>query len=94
MVVSRTSHFWANKCIVPLKEVSRETSDEVLAEKAARFRGGLTADVAEVTFGNEEPWLAVDAEGVVDLDASLEGLRLVEKLPYRSARRLEETRAF
>ncbi len=65
-------------------------SDDIRIEKAGRFRGGNSAAVANVTFGDEEPWFAVDGDGVVDLKATIGRIRRLGELLQKVADCLTE----
>ena len=62
-----------------LEQVNEET-DDIGVKKAGRFRGGAGAAVADVTFGDQEPWFAVDDKGIVNMDVTIERLRRVQEL--------------
>ena len=68
-----------------LHVLERETSDEIQIKKAGRYRGGNDAAVANVTFHGQSPWFAVDAAGIVDLDATVRRLGRVHVLIRRVA---------
>ena len=62
----------ATRLTVRLSERSghaRQTHDFRI-KKAGRFRGGASAAVDEVTFGDGESYLALKDGGIVDMDAS------------------------
>ena len=73
-----------------LKALNEEAFDDIRIEKAGAFRGGGAAAVATVTFDEQGPWLAVDSNGVVNMDATIERLRRLEKLLEKVATRLTE----
>ena len=54
------------KVLELLKDNARQASD-IRIKKAGRFRGGASAAVAEVTFGDGESYLALADEGAVDM---------------------------
>ena len=49
-------------------------------KKAGRFRGGASAAVAEVTFGDGESYLALKDGGIVDMDATMRRLDRMREL--------------
>ena len=53
-----------------LKNNPRQAGD-IRIKKAGRFRGGKTAAVAEITFGDENRYLALKDGGIVDMDATI-----------------------
>ena len=63
-----------------LDALNKYASDDIRFEKAGRFRGGNSAAVANVTFGEQEPWFAVDGNGVVDLEATIGRIRRLGEL--------------
>ena len=73
-----------------LKALNEEAFDDIRIEKAGAFRGGGAAAVAAVTFDEQGPWLAVDSNGVVNMDATIERLRRLEELLEKVATRLTE----
>lgn len=73
-----------------LDALNEEAFDDIRIEKAGAFRGGGAAAVAAVTFDEQGPWLAVDSNGVVNMDATIERLRRLEKLLEKVATRLTE----
>ena len=56
-----------------LKDNLRQ-ADDVRIKKAGRFRGGATAAVAEITFGDENRYLALKDGGIVDMDTTIRRL--------------------
>ena len=56
-----------------LKDNARQ-ADDIRIKKAGRFRGGASAAVAEVTFGDGERYLALTDEGTVDMDVTVQRL--------------------
>ena len=73
-----------------LDALKEEAFDDIHIEKAGAFRGGGAAAVAAVTFDEHGPWLAVDPNGVVNMDATIERLRRLEELLEKVATRLTE----
>ena len=73
-----------------LDALNEETFDDIRIEKAGKFNGGGSAAVANVTFDEQGPWFAVDPNGVVNMDATIERLRRLEKLLQKVATRLTE----
>ncbi|MXX40492.1 MAG: hypothetical protein F4Z85_20930 [Gemmatimonadetes bacterium] len=73
-----------------LDALNEEDSDDIRIEKAGTFRGGGAAAVANVTFDEQGPWFAVDRNGVLDMDATIERLRRLEELLQKVATRLTE----
>ena len=66
----------ATRLTVRLSERSghaRQTHDFRI-KKAGRFRGGASAAVDEVTFGDGESYLALKDGGIVDMDATIRRL--------------------
>ena len=61
------------KVLELLKDNARQAGD-IRIKKAGRFRGGASAAVAEVTFGDGESYLARKDGGVVDMDATMQRL--------------------
>ena len=49
----------------------------IKVKKAGRFRGGASAAVAEITFGDEDGYLALTNGGIVDVDATMQRLDIV-----------------
>ena len=77
-----------------LETLYEETSDDICIEKAGTFKGGSTAAVANVTFDEEQgPWVAVDPNGAVNMDATIGRLRRLDELLQKVATRLTEQRA-
>ena len=56
--------------------------DDIGIKKAGRFRGGATAAVAEVTFGDENS-IALTDGGIVDMDATMQRLARVREFTGR-----------
>lgn len=73
-----------------LDALNEEAFDDIRIEKAGKFKGGGAAAVAAVTFDEHGPWLAVDSNGVVNMDATIERLRRLEELLEKVATRLTE----
>ena len=73
-----------------LDALNEEASDDIRIEKAGAFRGGGGAAVANVTFDEQGPWFAVDCNGVVNMDATIERLRRLEELLQKVATRLTD----
>ena len=61
-----------------LKENSR-WADTIRVKKAGSFRGGASAAVAEITFGDEDSFLAMTDGGIVDMDAMMQRLEIVRE---------------
>ena len=76
-----------------LDALNEEAFDDIRIEKAGAFRGGGAAAVANVTFDEQGPWFAVDPNGVVNMDATIERLRRLDTLLEKVATRLTEQRA-
>ena len=62
-----------HKMLGMLKD-NAEHDNDIKIKKAGRFRGGETAAVATVTFGNEEGYRAVTPQGTVDMDETMRRL--------------------
>lgn len=62
-----------HEVLEPLEDTVRQ-ADDIRIKKAGRFRGGDTAAVAEVTFGDENSYLALMEGGIVDMDATMQRL--------------------
>ena len=63
-----------------LEDRSREAGD-VRIRNAGRFRGGGSAAVADITFGDEEDsYLALDNKGIVDMDTTMRRLDRAREL--------------
>lgn len=60
--------------VLELLEDNARESEEVRIKKAGRFRGGASAAVAEITFGDEDDYLALNAKGSVDVDTTIRRL--------------------
>ena len=73
-----------------LDALNEEASDDIRIEKAGAFRGGGSAAVANVTFDEQGPWFAVDCNGVLNMDATIERLRRLENLLQKVATHLTE----
>ncbi len=63
-----------------LKQVNKKTGNNIGIKKAGTFRGGKGGAIADVTFGDQDPWLAVDSNGIVDMDATVKRLRRLQEL--------------
>ena len=73
-----------------LDALKEEAPDDIRIEKAGAFKGGGAAAVANITFDEQGPWFAVDPNGVVNMDATIERLLRLEKLLQKVATRLTE----
>lgn len=73
-----------------LDALNKKASDGIRIKKAGAFKGGGAAAVANVTFDEQGPWFAVDPNGVVNMDATIEHLRRLEKLLQKVATSLTE----
>ena len=60
--------------VLELLEDNARQADDIKIKKAGRFRGGDSAAVAEVTFGDGESYLSLTDEGAVDMDATVRRL--------------------
>lgn len=69
-----------------LDALKKEAFDDIHIKKAGAFKGGGAAAVADVTFDEHGPWLAVDSNGVVNMDATIERLRRLEELLEKVAK--------
>ena len=76
-----------------LEKISNETSDDIQIEKAGRFKGGWGAAVANVKFGGQEPWFAIDTNGIVNMEATIERLFRVQELIQKVAKHLTDQEA-
>ena len=54
-------------------------TDDIRIKKAGRFRGGASAAVAEVTFGDESSYIALKDGDIVDMDATMPRLDRVRE---------------
>ena len=54
-------------------------TDGFSIEKAGRFRGGSSAAVVEIKFGDENGYLASNIRGIVDMESTIQRLRRVWK---------------
>lgn len=70
-----------------LEDCTREV-EEVRIRKAGRFRGGGSAAVAKITFGDEDGYLALDDRGIVDVDTTMRRLDRVRGFVAQVANRL------
>ena len=73
-----------------LEALNEEAFDDLHIKKAGTFRGGGAAAVADVTFDEHGPWLAVDSNDVVNMDATIKRLHRLEELLEKVATRLTE----
>lgn len=62
-----------NMVLELLEENARQAGD-IEIDKAGRFRGGASAAVAEITFGDAVSYLALTDEGAVDMDETVRRL--------------------
>lgn len=69
-----------------LNALNEEAFDDIHLKKAGTFGGGGAAAVADVTFDEQGPWFAVDPNGVVNMDATIERLRRLEELLEKVAK--------
>ena len=60
--------------VLELLEDNARQAGDVRIKKAGRFRGGETGAVAEVTFGDENSYIALKDGGIVDMDATMQRL--------------------
>ena len=60
--------------VLELLEDNARQADDIKIKKAGRFRGGASAAVAEVTFGDGESHLSLTDESAVDMDATVRRL--------------------
>ena len=60
--------------VLELLEDSAPQADAVRIKKAGRFRGGGSGAVAEITFGDEDGYLAQKDGGIVDMEATMQRL--------------------
>ncbi|MCY3683982.1 MAG: PD-(D/E)XK nuclease family protein [Gemmatimonadetes bacterium] len=63
-----------------LRQINGNTSSDIRIKKAGVFRGGKGGAVADITFGNPDPWFAVDSKGIVNMDATVKRLCRVQEL--------------
>ncbi len=73
-----------------LGALEEEAFDDIHIERAGKFNGGGAAAVANVKFDEQGPWFAVDPNGVVNMDATIERLRRLEELLEKVATRLTD----
>lgn len=74
-----------------LKKVNERTSSDIGIKKAGTFRGGKGGGaIADITFGNQDPWFAVDSNGIVDMDPTIEHLRHLLELLRQVVKYLNE----
>ena len=57
-----------------LESKAQQADDPIRIKKAGRFRGGASAAVAEVTFGDESSYIFLKNGGIVDMDATMQRL--------------------
>ena len=62
------------------KFAKQERFSAITVDKAGRFRGGETAAVAQISFDGREGYLAEDDQGNLDMETTLERLKLVMEL--------------
>ena len=62
------------------KFAKQERFSAITVDKAGRFRGGETAAVAQISFDRREGYLAEDDQGNLDMETTLERLKLVMEL--------------
>ena len=67
-----------------LESKDRQT-DDIRIKKAGRFRGGASAAVAEVGFGDESSYIALKDGGIVDMDATMQRLDRVREFIREAA---------
>ena len=60
--------------VLGLLEDNAPHADAVRIKKAGRFRGGGSGAVAEITFGDEDGYLARKDGGIVDMEATMQRL--------------------
>ena len=72
----------ATRLTLRLSERSRHArqTHDFRIKKAGRFRGGASAAVDEVTFGDGESYLALKDGGIVDMDATMRRLDRMREL--------------
>ena len=56
----------------PHESQAQKADNPIRIKKAGRFRGGASAAVAEVTFGDESSYIALKDGGIVDMDATMQ----------------------
>ena len=66
-------------------ESKDQQTDDIMIKKAGRFRGGASAAVAEVTFGDESSYIALKDGGIVDMDATMHRLDRVREFIQEAA---------
>ena len=62
-------------------------ADNVRIKKAGRFRGGASAVVADITFGDETSYLALKEKDIVDMDATMRRLNRMREFVAEVASR-------
>ncbi len=70
-----------------LEESARQAGDFEI-KKAGRFRGGGSAAVAEVTFADGKNYLALDGQGILDMDRTVRRLDRMREIVAEVASRL------
>lgn len=88
--MDRIDSWFMYRVLNTLECLNEETFDEIRIKKAGRFRGGSTAAVANITFDERCTWLAVDAEGKMDLGECVDRLHRVHDLIGKVAAKLTE----
>ena len=73
-----------------LEQVNKKTKDNIGIKKAGTFRGGKGGAIADVTFGDQAPWFAVDDKGIVNMDVTIERLRHAQELLRKVVKYLNE----
>ena len=63
-----------------LQQVNGKTSGDIQIEKAGTFRGGKGGAIADITFGDQGPWFAVDNKGIMNIDTTIKRLSRVQEL--------------
>ena len=63
-----------------LQQVNGKTSGDIQIEKAGTFRGGKGGAIADITFGDQGPWFAVDDKGIMNIDTTIKRLSRVQEL--------------
>ena len=76
-----------HKVLTRLEDHCRE-DEEVRIKKAGRFRGGSSAAVAEITFGDEDGYLAANHGEIVDVDTTMRRLDRAREFVDEVASRL------
>ena len=73
-----------------LVQVNRTISNDIRIEKVKKFGSGDAAAVANITFGDQDPWFAIDSKGIVDMETTIERLYRVQKLLRKVVKYLNE----